>query len=139
MVDISSTQIGSYDTINELRRKVGDWVKEHFREPVRNVETNTLIEFNKDSRRHPVTSLAPGRVADVEEVRLLATLGIPEALAQAHHDQLLPRKPTDAPDVLRIHIFLAHARIDGIDYHLRLLVKEKTGGHYFYDHIVAVA
>lgn len=139
MVEVSSTQLGPYESINELRRKVGDWVREHFREPVLNAKTNTLIEFNKGSRRHPVTSLAPGRVADVEEVRLLATLGVPEALAQAHHDQQLPRKSTDAPDVLRIHIFVADARIDGIDYHLRLLVKEKTGGHYFYDHIVAVA
>ena len=106
---------------------------------MRNVETYTLIEFNKDSPQHPVTSLAPGRVADVETVRLLATLGVPEALAQAQHDQQLPRKPTDAPNVLRIHIFLADVRIDGIDYHLRLLVKEKTGGHSFYDHIVAMA
>ena len=139
MVKISSTQIGSYESINELRRKVSDWVKEHFREPVRNVETDALIEFNKDSRRHPVTSLAPGRVADVEAVRLLATIGIPEALAQFRHYQQLPRKPTDAPDVIRIHIFLADVRIDGTAYHLRLLVKEKTGGHYFYDHIMAVA
>ena len=139
MVEVSSTQLGPYESINELRRKVGDWVAENFRQPVLNEETNTLIEFNKDSRRHPVTSLAPGRVADVEEVRLLATLGVPAALAQARHDHELPRKLTDAPDVLRIHIFLAEVRVDGIDYHLRLLVKEKTGGHYFYDHIVAVA
>ncbi len=131
MVEVTSTQLGSYDTINEPRRKVGYWVKEHFREPVLNVETNTLIEFNKDGRRHPVTSLAPGRVADVEAVRLLATLGVPEALAQARHGSQLPKKLTDAPDVLRIHIFLADVCIDGIDYHLRLLVKEKTGGHYF--------
>ena len=139
MIEIFSSSLGPYENISELRRLVGSWAKEHFREPVMNEATNTLIGFNKDSRRHPVTSMAPGRVADLEEARLLATLAVVEALAQARPAAVLPRKPNDSPDVVRVHILLADVRVDGAAYRLRLLVKEKTGGHYFYDHIVARA
>jgi len=139
MIDLAQYDLPAYDSINDLRRQIGDWVKEHFRIPVLNTVTNWPVQFNKDSRHHPVTSLAPGRVADLEEARLLTTLSLRQALAEARYDHPQPKKPTDAPDVLGIHIFLANVRLAGVAYLLRLLVKEKTTGYYFYDHIVARA
>lgn len=130
--ELTGRELGEFDETPEGRKALRAAAAEFFTTlratRVFNASLDADIEFVREGIRKALSFSA-----DPRKLKLVPAL--PKILSTAVDVKKLPARGND-PDVVAMHALKADVALDGASLTVRVLVKERKGGSFFYDHAV---
>ena len=128
VVEVTGNELGHYLSTHDLQVKAYEWAKKNLKSlSVTNKLNGQVIEFNseginKSTRAHFIP-------------KLLAIPALPKLMEEAKYRKTEADKLKRA-DIKAIHKYHVGLKIGNTLHSLWLVVRQTTGGHFEYDHLV---
>ncbi|MEJ7804422.1 MAG: hypothetical protein WKG03_00660 [Telluria sp.] len=130
---LTGDELGQFQDTAEGRKARREAAKGYFKEKllgqsVFNASLDSNIEFNSNGMKKMLSFSADSR-----KLKLIPAL--PKVLASAVDTRTLPHREGDST-IKAVHVLKGAVTLEGADLTVRVIVKERVDGSYFYDHSV---